>query len=169
MQCVKNRKAGCKTHSITINISLFSLLFLYNIHSFYNLCWFSYLYIDIYINVYHGGKGTWQEQLQQATHALLGDQVKIDTVKIYWLGKRAEPASEHDQTEPRPKLMFVKLTKKEDVQMLMQRQWKLSEVGFPIIYLTQDLTQDSGRKGKTKEAKGRASSKRKRELQDLSR
>ena len=80
--------------------------------------------------------------------ALLGDQVKIDTVKIYRLGKRAEPASEHDRTEPRPRLMLVKLTKKEDVQMLMQRRWKLREVGFPNIYLTQDLTPEEREKQK---------------------
>ena len=78
--------------------------------------------------------------------ALHGEQTKMETVKVYRLGKKVERSQEHDRTEPKPRLMLVKLTKKEDVLLLMKKRWNLKEVGFPNIYMTHDLPPEERKK-----------------------
>ena len=44
--------------------------------------------------------------------------------------------------------MLVKLTKKEEVQKLMKKRWNLKEVGFPNVYMTEDLPREEREKQK---------------------
>ena len=93
------------------------------------------------------------KSFNKVASALLGNQTKIDTVSIYRLGKKAEQINEQDRTEPKPRLMLVKLTSKEDVQTLMKRRMKLREAGFPNIYLTHDLPPEERAKQKKQREK----------------
>ena len=74
------------------------------------------------------------DSFQNITHALLGEDVNIKTEKIYRLGKKKE-----DDSNSKPRLMLVRLKKKEDVEVLMRKRWDLPKVGFNNIYLTRDL------------------------------
>ena len=82
------------------------------------------------------------DSFDNIVHALLGEEKEIVTEKVYRLGKnpttaRHSGASHADDSKPR--LLMVKLSKKEDVEELLRNRWSLSKVGFPNIYLTRDL------------------------------
>ena len=82
------------------------------------------------------------DSFDNIVHALLGEEKEIVTEKVYRLGKnpttaRRSGASHADDSKPR--LLMVKLSKKEDVEELLRNRWSLSKVGFPNIYLTRDL------------------------------
>ena len=87
-----------------------------------------------------------KSSFKKVVSALLGEETRVDMIKVYRLGKKAEPTDEHDRSKPKPRLMLVKLTKKEDVQALMKKRWNLREVGFPNIYMTHDLTPEERQK-----------------------
>ena len=71
-------------------------------------------------------------------HALFGEDTSMEVEKVYRLGKKIETTEEGGDTKPR--LMLVRLKKKEEVDALLKKRWDLSKVGFSNIYLTQDLT-----------------------------
>ena len=78
-------------------------------------------------------------KFQNMVRALIGDSLSVEPVKVFRLGKKRENRDERDATPPKPRLMLVKLTSKEHVEILIKNRQKLREAGFPNIYLTRDL------------------------------
>ena len=78
------------------------------------------------------------DSFNNVVHALLGDDVNMTTEKVLRLGKKRE--RQEGEEEPKPRLMLVRLKKKEDVEMLMKERFNLSEAGFENIYLSRDLS-----------------------------
>lgn len=70
--------------------------------------------------------------------ALGGDARGMEMDNIYRLGKKKEVV-EGSKEKSKPRLMLVRLKKKEDVEMLISKRWELSKAGFSNIYLTRDL------------------------------
>ena len=70
--------------------------------------------------------------------ALLGKGRKMETTKIYRLGKKKEIREGEEQQKPR--LMLVGLKTREEVDSLISRRFNLPHVGFSNIYITRDLS-----------------------------
>ncbi|XP_043225276.1 putative histone deacetylase complex subunit cti6 [Amphibalanus amphitrite] len=82
-------------------------------------------------------KGYDLKSFSNIKEALLGEgNMEVD--KIYRLGKKRE--SENGEEEPKPRLMLVRLKKKEHVEALMSKRWDLRKTTFDNVYLTRDLT-----------------------------
>ena len=80
-----------------------------------------------------------ENSFQNIVEALLGEDMKMETDKIYRLGKKRE-VDDVQHGELKPRLMLVGLKRKEDVEVLMKERWSLSKVGFSNIYITRDLS-----------------------------
>ena len=78
-------------------------------------------------------------------HALLGEDRDVEITQTYRIGKRLESKSRSsDDSKGRgevskPRLLLVKLKRKEDVEHLLRLRWYLKDAGFPNIYMTRDL------------------------------
>ena len=73
------------------------------------------------------------EAVQNITSALLGEDVKLETVKAFRLGKRSEDPN------AKSRLLLVTYQKKEDADDLHKKRFKLKEKGFANTYITRDL------------------------------
>ena len=73
---------------------------------------------------------------QNVVAALFEDSemTNMETLGVIRLGKKAE-----EDGANKPRLMLVKLKKKENVDKLIKRRTMLRDVGFSNIYLTRDL------------------------------
>ena len=85
-----------------------------------------------------------ENSFSNIVHALLGENNDIEISKTYRLGKRQETKNRSgddsgDQGISKPRLLLVKLKRKEDVEHLLRLKWYLKDVGFPNIYMTRDL------------------------------
>ena len=69
--------------------------------------------------------------------ALFGGHQDMKVKNVYRLGKRQTTSG--GSFEPKPRLLLVKLERKEDVDELLRKRWNLNKVGFSNIYLTRDL------------------------------
>ena len=71
--------------------------------------------------------------------ALFGEGTVIETEQIIRLGKKKE-VREDEGEDPKPRLMLVRLRRKEDVDDLIKSRYDLRYVGFSNVYLTRDMT-----------------------------
>ena len=69
--------------------------------------------------------------------AILGER-NVEVEKIFRLGKKRE--SEGEEDEPKPRLMLVRLKKKENVEALMNKRWDLRKTTFDNVYISRDLS-----------------------------
>ena len=81
--------------------------------------------------------------------ALLGDTSAVEVDQVIRLGKKGEVPNSNTDTEPKPRLMLIKLKRKECVDDLIKRRTKLKDVGFPNVYLTRDLSPEERAKHKS--------------------
>ena len=78
-------------------------------------------------------------------HALLGEDRDVEITQTYRLGKRLDSKNRSSDDSKgggevsKPRLLLVKLKRKEDVEHLLRLRWYLKEAGFPNIYMTRDL------------------------------
>lgn len=73
--------------------------------------------------------------------ALVGNQENIEVEKVFRLGKKPDTSEEsRDRTQPKGRLMLIRLKEKDHVNTLIKRRTQLKEKGFPNVYLTRDLT-----------------------------
>ena len=77
------------------------------------------------------------DSFSNIAEALLEER-NMDVDKIYRLGKKN--VGENEEHEPKPRLMLVRLKKKESVEALMSKRWDLRKVGFENVYLSRDLS-----------------------------
>ena len=85
-----------------------------------------------------------EDSFSNIVHALLGEGNDIEVSKTYRLGKRQESKNRPgddigDRGISKPRLLLVKLKRKEDAEHLLRLRWYLKDVGFPNIYMTRDL------------------------------
>ena len=77
-----------------------------------------------------------EASFQNIVGALYGEDETMEIERVFRLGKKAD--STNSETA-RPRLMLVKLRKKECVDLLMKKRLKLKDVGFSNVYITRDL------------------------------
>ena len=77
------------------------------------------------------------DSFNNIVQALLENET-IPVDKIFRLGKKREQEG-GEEGQQKPRLLLVKLRKKEDVDALMNRRWELNKRGFENVYLTRDF------------------------------